>query len=117
MVPFSHGDNLYVADLEALIVSSHTGISAALIGGQGRLRPFLLVEWKNGVELDVRGKMQALKPIIDKVNERCSEPVRLGIERVLFTTEGKGLVRTVKGSVARRESETLYQEEIEKLYR
>jgi hypothetical protein len=116
MIPFSHGENLYVADIEAEVTASHADISAVQMGGHGKPRPFLLVEWKHGVDVDEKSKLEVLLPIIDQVNRRCSELVKLTPELVLFTRPEKALVRTVKGSVSRRESEELYKEEIERLY-
>lgn len=116
MIPFSHGENLYVADIEAEITAAHPAISAVQVGGQGKPKPFLLVEWKDVAGLAEMDKRELILPIINHVNRRCSELVKLTPELVLFTHPGKGLARTVKGSVARRESEELYKEEIERLY-
>jgi hypothetical protein len=52
MIPFSHGENLYIADMEAEMTVSHPAVSAVQIGGQGRPKPYLLVEWKNHIALD-----------------------------------------------------------------
>jgi hypothetical protein len=42
--------------------------------------------------------------------------VKLTTDLVLFTRPEKALVRTVRGTNSRRESEKLYEEEIDRLY-
>ena len=116
MIPFSHGENLYVADIEAEITTGNLAISAVQIGGQGRPKPFILVEWKDN-EVDDKAKLDQLLPLLEYANRKCSDLVKLSPELVLFTTPNKRLVRTAKGSIARRESEQLYAEEIELLYK
>ena len=116
MVPFSHGENLYVADMEAEMTSSHPAISAVQIGGQGRPKPFLLVEWKNHLALDQKDKEEIVAFLLKETNKRCSDLVKLTPDLVLFTRSDKALVRTMKGTISRRESEKLYEEEIGRLY-
>jgi acyl-coenzyme A synthetase/AMP-(fatty) acid ligase len=115
MVPFSHGENLYVADMEAEITAAHPAITAVLIGGQGKPNPYLLIEW-NGNKLDKEAKREQLLPVIEHANRGCSNLVKLQMDFTLFTEPEKKLVRTAKGSVSRRESEKLYAEKIEALY-
>lgn len=116
MIPFSHGENLYVADLEATMTSSHPALSVVQIGGQGRPKPFLLVEWKPHMPLSQKEKEAIIASLLQEVNKRCSDLVKLTSGLVLFTRPDKPLVRTVKGTVSRRESERLYEEEIDHLY-
>jgi hypothetical protein len=116
MIPFSHGENLYVADLEAALTSAHPAVSAVQIGGQGRPKPFLIVEWKEGLTLVQEDKEGIVAMLLEKANEKCSDLVKLTPELVLFTKPDKALVRTVKGTISRRESEKLYEGEIERLY-
>ncbi|KAF2179124.1 putative AMP-binding enzyme [Zopfia rhizophila CBS 207.26] len=115
MIPFSHGECLYVAEIEAEI-AAHQGVSGVLVGGQGRAKPFLLVEWKDD-DLDQKTRLEQLWPVVEHANRRCSDLVKLTRELILFANPSKKLVRTVKGSVSRRESEQLYAEEIERLYK
>ena len=118
MIPFSHGENLYVADIETEIATSHPAISAAQVGGQGRSKPYLLVEWSTDSEsLSDAQKLHILQPVLARVNERCSDLVKLSRDLILFTHAEKPLMRTLKGSVSRLQSEKLYMMEIEQLYR
>ncbi|KAF2692234.1 hypothetical protein K458DRAFT_426014 [Lentithecium fluviatile CBS 122367] len=104
VVPLSHGENLCVADMGAEIAAALPEISAVLIGGQGKPKPFLLVEWKEN-ELDEKSKMDQLLPILEHANRGCSDLVKLSPGFLWFTDPSRKLVRTAKGSVSRRESE------------
>jgi rhamnose utilization protein RhaD (predicted bifunctional aldolase and dehydrogenase) len=116
MVPFSHGENLYVADMETEMTSLHPAVSAVQIGGQGRPKPFLLVEWKDHLVLKQKDKEGIVAFLLEETNKRCSDLVKLTPDLVLFTRPDKALVRTVKGTISRKESEELYEEEIGRLY-
>lgn len=116
MVPFSHGENLYVADMKTAMISSHPELSAVLIGGQGKLKPYLLVEWKKNFPLTPQEEADVVATLIEEANKTYSDLVKLTPELVLFTRPDKDLVRTVKGTISRMESEDCYQGEIDHLY-
>jgi hypothetical protein len=116
MILFSYGENLYVADIEVEMTASHSVVSAVQIGGQGRPKSFLLVEWKNHIALDRKDKEEIVAALLERANERCSDLVKLTPDLVLFTESDKALVRTVKGTISRRENEKLYEGEIDRLY-
>lgn len=115
MIPFSHGENLYVTDIESEITAASSDILAVLIGGQGRPKPYLLVEWKEDGS-DEGTRYEQLQPVLDDINKRLSDLAKLSMKLTLFTRPSKPLVRTIKGSISRRETEKLYQAEIEQLF-
>lgn len=115
MITLSHGENLYTAGIEE-VLATHPDIAAVLVGGQGKARPFVLIEWKEDMPDELR-RTDRLLPILEKANEGCSELVKLRPALVLFTSPDRKLVRNAKGAVVRRESERAYAEEIERLYR
>ncbi|BCS13310.1 AMP-binding enzyme [Aspergillus luchuensis] len=114
-VYLSHGDGVNAALLEQEIVA-HPGVKNALIGGHGRDRPVLVVEAVEGVDVEDEGKrrefVESLRPYIERVNGRCHECVRLGMERVVVASREKPFVLTGKGSVARWRTLELYEGEI-----
>ncbi|GKZ30777.1 hypothetical protein AbraIFM66950_010214 [Aspergillus brasiliensis] len=115
-VYLSHGDGINAALLEPEIVA-HPGVKNALIGGHGRARPVLLVEAVEGVDVEGddekrREFVESLRPYMDKVNEKCHECVRLGVERVVIASKEKPFVLTGKGSVARWRTLEEYEGEI-----
>lgn len=115
LVILSHGEDLYATDIEVAI-EKHPDVAAALIGGQGRPRPFLIVEWKNDPE-GSDGRLEKLWPVVEQANERCSDYVKLSRPLVFFTDPAKPLVRTAKGTVSRRQSLGLYASKIDELYK
>lgn len=116
-VAFSHADGIHASSLEPEI-EAHPDVKAALIGGNGRPAPVLLVELLPGLRVDGDGGqiMRSLQPYLDRVNGRSHECVHLSIDRVIFATEKKPFVRTVKGSVARLQTLDLYRDEIAALF-
>ncbi len=115
MVTFSHGENLYVGNIESEIQAAAPDIAGVLIGGQGRRTPYVLVDWKD-IDSDKQDRLEKLRPVLDKVNQRLSNLVQLKPEIVQFTRPSQPLVRTFKGTISRRESEKLYRDDIEQLY-
>jgi hypothetical protein len=118
LIIFSHGEDLYASDMEAEI-QKHLDVGAALIGGEGRHRPFLIVELTHDAVVmgNERGsRLTQLWPVVETANERCSEYVKLSKSLIIFADPAKPLLRTAKGTVSRRQSLALYSEEIERLY-
>ena len=108
---------LYVKSMEAAIQDDPL-VMAALIGGEGRKRPFLLVEpvptKSSGNPADV---INALTPAIARANSFAGDPVfRISRDLIVITYPGKPLMMADSGIVWRRESIQLYAEEIEALY-
>ena len=129
LVILSHGEGLYATELEA-IITQHPLVRSAIVGGQGRKKPFLILELVAskavrsssepsestlGAEAE-NDMIERIWPVVEKGNEQCSEYVRLEKRLTLLTQPTKPFVRTSKESVLRRESLALYGEEIEVLY-
>jgi hypothetical protein len=116
-VALSHADGLYASALEPEI-EAHPAVKSALIGGNGRPRPVLIIElYPEAAERNDRdGFISSLQPYIEKVNARCHDCVKLSDERIIMAGEGKPFVRTVKGSVARLQTLDLYKDEIAALF-
>ena len=115
---FSHGESLEAAKIEADI-TNHPDIRAAVVGGEGRLHPCLIIELAGPVDLSQAEQSKisdSLWPEISRANRLCSEYVKLQKDLVVCASAAKPLVRTVKNTVLRRESLALYQAEIAALY-
>lgn len=125
LVILSHGEGLYTAKMEATI-EEHADVKAALIGGEGRKKPFLIVELASsaqGAEIGSEEGLAApnsvierLWPVVEKANEQCSEYVQLSKQLTMLTSPSRPFVRTAKDTVARRDSLGLYRDEISALY-
>ena len=116
VVILSHGEYMYASGMEAEI-QKHPLVRLALIGGEARPKPFLIIEL---VDQDSGGgDSHILKTIwsaAESANRMCSEYVRLTPELVVFTDAARPLVRSAKGTPLRQQSFLLYKDEIEKLY-
>lgn len=117
MIAFSHGENLFPSDMETEILK-HPRVKTALIGGQGRPRPFLLLELVDTAPSgeDKESMLADVWPSIAKANETCSQYVRLTKELVIFTSADKELPRTAKDTVPKRTAFALYSSRIAELY-
>ena len=114
LIIFAHGTKMNAATVEGTFRQCE-GVSGVVVGGKGRERPFLLVEWESASVADEE-KMRILETWIDRVNKGCAEMAKFRKELVVFANMDKKLVRNVKGGVARKASETIYAKEIEELY-
>ncbi|KAL8806333.1 MAG: hypothetical protein Q9200_005078 [Gallowayella weberi] len=126
VVNLSHGKDVSATKLER-IIESHPKVLCALVGGEGRHSPFLIVELeeetigRSSESTDMasnrqRDRLNGVWPAVEKANESCWENVRLTKDLTLIAEPAKPLPRTTKGTVARREAAALYQEHIDKLY-
>lgn len=100
-------------------IQKHPKARTALIEGQGRPRPFLIIELLDHTLLSESEKGSSLThiwPNIEKANERCSEYVKLTKSLVIFADHGRPFQRTAKDSVPRLPSFALYSREIDDLY-
>ena len=117
-----NGDGLYVSPLE-MVVEEHPGVRSALIGGQGRPVPVLLVEvvegWKAQVETEEGRKafVLSLREYIERINGRVHEMVKLDPDVVIVGRADRPFPRTVKDTVLRLGALKLYEKEIDEVYR
>jgi len=120
LVIFSHGEDLYATEIESILLT-HPEVKTALVGGDGRMRPFLIIEFLpqsplSGQDSDREAKLDAIWPYVEKANEHCSDYVKLRRDLVLFTDSAKPLPTTDKATVARKPAIALYQPEIDLMY-
>lgn len=119
LIIFSHGEDLWASEMEAEI-QKHPKIRAALMGGQGRPHPFVIIELTEDASTLSSSSQESMLaevwPSIAKANEKCSEYVQLTEKLVIFTDPEKLLPRTTKDTVARQAGYALYLAEIERLY-
>ena len=99
-------------------IQAHPFINATIIGGDGRPRPLLLLELTQSEDHcyeTSEDRIAVLWPHVEKCQSNWSDSVRLSRDRVVLTSPEKQLVKTAKGSIARKASFKLYQDEIEAL--
>ena len=101
------------------IITSHPDIRSTMVLGQTRLRPALLLEAKNARLVSTEDKESLLDriwPTVERANQRYVEALRITRDHVVFTTPGKPMVRTSKGSVQRIDTMLEYEDEIDAFY-
>ncbi|KAJ5196981.1 hypothetical protein N7449_007460 [Penicillium cf. viridicatum] len=116
-VSFSHGESLYASRLESEI-EAHPAVQSALIGGHGHPAPVLLIElYPESAKEDSHDQFLAsLQSNIEKVNSHVHDCVNLSADRIINATKEKPFVRTIKGSVGRMQTLTLYRNEVSTLF-
>ena len=103
-----------------LAVQDHPLINAAIIGGHGRPRSFLLLELNQdsaGLYTSDEERMQSIWTTVEAGNMVCAaSAARVAQGFVVIASPGKPFARLPKGSVDKHKTFNLYGEEIEKLY-
>lgn len=95
------------------------GVRAALVGGEGRAVPFVLVEAADAPSSAAeRGALlERLWPAVESETRNMVEQTRLRKQLAFVAPRDKPFARLGKGAVARRETFKLFEEEIEIMYR
>ncbi|EEH07240.1 ochratoxin A non-ribosomal peptide synthetase [Histoplasma capsulatum G186AR] len=113
----AHGEGIHASLLEIEIVA-HPSVKSALIGGLGRSVPVLLVELVPDADAeDVDAVKRSLEPFIAKANEHCHDVVKLSSERLIIAKKEKPFVTTIKGNPLRLQTLSMYEAEIEALFK
>lgn len=100
-------------------VSAHPAISAVVVGGQHRSRPFLLVEPAIPATTDDRKAefMNEIWPAVEAENEKNHESARLEKALVIIVGSKRKMVRTPKGTVDRKATLSAFEGEINDVYK
>ncbi|KAF5371510.1 hypothetical protein D9615_009619 [Tricholomella constricta] len=117
----SSGEKTVPAPMEDVVMSNPI-IQGAIIFGREHDQTGILIEPEPGNEIDVHDNTQLaslrnkLWPTIEEANKAAPAFSRIFKEMILITSKGKPLPRAGKGTVMRKASLNLYDEEIEALY-
>ena len=115
----SNGQNLDVTSMEwAIQESPH--VRGAIIGGQGRSSPFLLIELLNTSRATATQSHETtiddIWSSVENANRLCNKKAELSQRLTIITSPQKSFARVAKGSIDRRKTIELYQEKINELY-
>ncbi|GME37732.1 acetyl-synthetase-like protein [Neofusicoccum parvum] len=103
-------------------VGGRGAVRAALVGGDGRRVPFLLVEGVDGEEGEdddderERRVLEEVWPYVEEANEDVGPKTKLRRGLMLVARRDKPFARTAKGSVDRRNTFRAYEKEVDALY-
>ena len=120
LITLSHGNSLPASGLET-IITSHPDIRLAIVGGNGRARPFLILDvLRDQIPADV-GKqdtdvIEHVWPALENANRFCIEIVKLTRELTILASPSKPMLLTAKGTVMRQATIELYEDEINSVY-
>ena len=111
----SNGEKLNPIPMESQLQGS-PNISGALVTGQNRFQPALLIEMKTPNDKDENGSIDQLWPAVESANTNMPGHGRIVRSMILLAKADKPFVRAGKGTVVRKLTENAYAEEIEHLY-
>ncbi|KAL9089696.1 MAG: hypothetical protein Q9159_002424 [Coniocarpon cinnabarinum] len=112
LVVMSSGLKLQPVRME-ILVQGHPLVSGALIAGQGRPQPVLLVEPANSLaHLDVDHFINSLWSSVEQANEIAPQYGRISRSKIIVATPQKPFLRAAKGTVIRKLTTDLYSDEI-----
>ncbi|KIW12711.1 hypothetical protein PV08_09989 [Exophiala spinifera] len=100
-------------------VSAHPEVKSALVGGAQRFEAFLLIELVNPKNMNTDERHELLDrlwPIIADANFTAPAHARISKTKVIFSRPDKPFPRAGKGTVQRRATMDLYQEQIDEAY-
>lgn len=115
----SNGEKLNPVDTEGRIANAHPSVTGALVIGQGRFAPGLLLEVRDVNTSDPLESAQLIAkmwPLVQAANRDAPGHGRLSKELILLTTAGKPFLRTPKLSIRRKPTIDLYADEIAQMY-
>lgn len=116
MIVLSSSHKLRPLDLET-ILQGNPCISAALITGNGRPEPLLIVEPALAEASTPKGDfIDKIWPSVTEANSVAPTYGRIRRSRILLSRPDIPFVRTTKGTVARKATETLYAEDIANVF-
>ncbi|KAL8793203.1 MAG: hypothetical protein Q9195_004233 [Heterodermia aff. obscurata] len=115
IIVLSNGEKLNPVPMESHLQTLAI-ISGALVVGQGRFQPALLLESKDSGEKGSNVIIDEVWPTIESANLLVPGHGRITRSMVLLAPAGKPFIRASKGTIIRKLTETAFQKEIEDLY-
>lgn len=118
IITLSNGEKLNPITMEHLI-ESQQDVQAVLVTGQGRFRTALLVEARNppATKTEKDKLLERIWPLVQQANDDCPAHGRISRDLIVFTSAAKPFQRSGKGTVQRRLTIELYQNELDDVYR
>ena len=114
IIVLSNGEKFNPSPSESIVTGHHL-LSGALIIGLARFQPALIVELRDGVDLQSAEVIEAIWPTVQQANAQAPGHARV-IRSMIATTVTKRFERAAKGTVIRKLSAEKFEPEIEALY-
>lgn len=107
-------------------VGAHPEVKGAVMLGQRRPRPGLLIELEDEIQAEEsmtwdnedrrRALIDSIWPAVERGNQEYYDLARVAKDRIIFTAPDRPMKRTPKGTVKRRPTLDLYQAEVDQMY-
>lgn len=107
-------------------VGAHPEVKGAVMLGQRRPRPGLLIELEDEIQAEEamtwdnedrrRALIDSIWPAVERGNQEYYDLARVAKDRIIFTAPDRPMKRTPKGTVKRRPTLDLYQAETDQMY-
>ncbi|PYI09495.1 acetyl-CoA synthetase-like protein [Aspergillus sclerotiicarbonarius CBS 121057] len=97
------------------IMHGHPSVSGAVLVGNGRPEPVLIIEPRPGLEGPAL--LDEIWPSVVQANQDAPSYGKVRRSRIIFTEPRLGVRRTPKGTISRKPTEMLYAEQIEAVFR
>ena len=111
----SNGEKLNPIPIESQL-QGLPKVSGALVIGQSRVQPALLLEMETQVQEDKNALLDEIWPAVESANLLVPGYGRIVRSMILFSNLDKPFVRAGKGTIVRKLTERAYADEIEDLY-
>ncbi|KAI0387834.1 hypothetical protein F5Y04DRAFT_286810 [Hypomontagnella monticulosa] len=116
IIVLANGEKFNPIPLEVNI-QNHPALKGALVIGNGRTQPALLVEPKESLEEEGRGQLlRDIWPLVEKSNNLVPGQGRIHYGKILCALPGLPFTRTGKGTIVRKLTEQAYEDQIDELY-
>lgn len=118
LIVLSTSHKLRPIEMETLIQGDPL-LSGALIAGQGKPEPVLLVEPKPGTYDDTQSRqafIERIWPTIEEANRMAPSYAKIHRSKVLLADAKRPFIRAPKGSIVRKLTTNAYAEEIDAAY-
>ncbi|GAP86953.1 putative nonribosomal peptide synthetase [Rosellinia necatrix] len=117
IIVFSNGEKLNPVTIEE-IVSDHPELSGALVVGEGRFQPSLLLEptLLPKTEAETNELIDRIWPLVVTANKETVAHGQIGRDFIMVVTPEKPFLRAGKGTVQRAGTVKLYKDEIDAFY-
>lgn len=119
MIKLANGNGLHASSIEAIVVRDPT-VQAVLVGGDGRNRPFILIQPSEEVFFSAKDKeaiLSAVWPAVEAANLISSELAKIKKELIVIADPKKPFRKSGKETLLRRERITAYKDGIDMAYR
>lgn len=118
VVILANGKGLSASDMEKTILC-HSAVQCAIVGGDGRDRPFLILELNPEIveqSDNTNDMLSKARSAINSANEISPDYAKISDNFIIFVRPGKPVLRSMKDSALRRETLALYSDDIDALY-